>query len=102
MLRVIPLDRDASGGAVTDGSVDALARACDAVVLRASGLPDTLVYWKDVPKIEVDSHVTPGDAQDHALLLEEFGARIYLARSALTRVSAPTWRLPFHDCGSDR
>jgi hypothetical protein len=77
-FRALPLDRDYREWAVGEGPDDSPlppARACDAVVLRATGLPDTVVYWQGGTKDEVDEDVSLGETTgSSAVLLESLGA----------------------------
>lgn len=73
-------------------------RLCDVVLLRAPGLADTVVFWNDVPKTEID--VLHPELGAHAVLAEELGDRIAIARPDVARLWTVVAGPPSATCGS--
>jgi hypothetical protein len=52
-------------------------RVCDAVLLRAPGLDDTVLFWNDVPKVGIDQYGGMPAETAHVVLLEQVGERLF-------------------------
>ncbi|MBX3193116.1 MAG: hypothetical protein KF819_39395 [Labilithrix sp.] len=69
------------------------ARACDAVVIRVEGLPDTAVFWNEIGKCEIDARsVDKRDA--HAVHLEQLGDALLIEGTPLLDVWPVDFALP--------
>lgn len=67
-------------------------RACDAVIIRIAGMPDTAVFWNRVSK--VDSTDGADRADPHALQLEQFGESLVIEGTTLLDTWPVEWPLP--------
>jgi hypothetical protein len=100
-LEPMPLDLDWSGDDA-DGEprvppTDA-ARVCDAVVLRAPGLEDTVLFWNDVPKVEVDRYGGIPRERAHVLYLEQVGEQLFAERPSVAQAWPASFTLPEAAC----
>jgi hypothetical protein len=59
---------------------------CDAVVLRAAGMDDTLVFWHDIAKQEVRIDPEIHSFEPGGLYIEQVGERLVIERSEFVRV----------------
>lgn len=75
-LDLFPLDIDA-GYRLRGTPLPASHRACDAVLLRAPGLKDTVVFWNDVPQQELDTTSEIPDDTSHLVLIESVGRQLF-------------------------
>jgi hypothetical protein len=50
-------------------------RVCDAVLLRAPGLDDAVLFWNDVPKVSIDQSGGAPEETAHVVYLEQVGER---------------------------
>jgi hypothetical protein len=71
---------------------------CDAVLLRAPGLDDTIVFWNDVPKVEVDQYGGVPDDDAHVVYLEAVGDRLFAERPSVAQTWTPAFSPPATDC----
>jgi hypothetical protein len=98
--RVAPLDRNwwALDAAPDGGVSTAIDPPCDAVIIRVTDLPDTLLTWQQPGYVDVNDSphdTSAGDALDpHGIYLERAGDRIYAAGSALIASRPATIVLP--------
>jgi hypothetical protein len=87
-LEPVPLDLDWSGEDA-DGERRVpppdSARVCDAVVLRAPGLDDTVLFWNDVPKVEIDRFGGIPREQAHVLYIEQVGQQLFAERPSIAQ-----------------
>lgn len=74
------------------------ARICDAVLLRAEGLDDTIVFWNDVPQAELVEVAGPPKDEAHLVYLERVGERLVVARPDVATAWAAGFRLPSARC----
>ncbi|AKU99067.1 hypothetical protein AKJ09_05731 [Labilithrix luteola] len=91
----VPLDsdwRDASDKSNHPDAGTLPARACDAVIVRIAGMPDTAVFWNQISK--VDSTDRADRADPHALLLEQVGELLVIQRTSLLDTWSVEWTLP--------
>lgn len=63
-------------------------RTCDAVLLRAQGLDDVVLFWSKVTKVRLDRVIRTGDDDAHLVYLEKAGP--YLVASPPAAVQAFT------------
>jgi hypothetical protein len=96
----MPLDFDLSSS--TDGdwkpSPAGFERVCDAVLLRGPGLDDTVVFWNDVPKIEIDQYAGPPDETAHVMYLEQLGERLFAASPDVGQAWPAAFSVPEATC----
>ncbi|HYJ08231.1 MAG TPA: hypothetical protein VEX18_04465, partial [Polyangiaceae bacterium] len=97
----MPLDLDWSGDDA-DGEPRVpppdSARVCDAVVLRAAGLEDTVLFWNDVPKVDVDRYGGIPRERAHVLYLEQVGEKLFAERPSVAQVWPASFSLPEAAC----
>jgi hypothetical protein len=73
------------------------------VVVRIPRMPDTVVFWNQVAKVEVDrTRNTPVGDERHAAYVEAFGTRLLLSSPELAQVWPADFSLPIADCGASR
>ena len=100
-LEPMPLDLDWSGDDA-DGEPRVpppdSARVCDAVVLRAAGLEDTVLFWNDVPKVEIDRFDGIPREHAHLLYLEQVGEQLFAERPSVAQVWPASFSLPEAAC----
>lgn len=87
-LEAAPLDWDWTGDETT-GTPRVIPpgpeRPCDAVLLRAEGLEDTVLFWSGVRKRELDRYSRVRDDDAHLVHLEKAGKRLFAAPPAAAR-----------------
>ena len=74
------------------------ARKCDAVLLRAKGLTDTILFWNDVPKAEIIEVTTLPRDDAHLVYLEQVGNKLVAARPDVAQAWSAAFELPRADC----
>jgi hypothetical protein len=99
-LQPLPLDLDWS---VPEGLEPRLPppgseRACDAVLLRAPGLDDTVLFWNDVPKVSIDQYGGMPDDPAHIVLLEQVGDRLFAGGPDVGQIWPATFSVPQATC----
>lgn len=96
----MPLDLDWSSDEESEPHVPAAGseRVCDAVLLRAPGLDDTVVFWNDVPKVEIDKYGGIPPETGHVVFLEQLGERLFAARPDLGQAWPADFSVPEADC----
>jgi hypothetical protein len=93
--RVMPLDRGwistmnyGQGPPEPDGIAGTGPQPrCDAVIVRAQGLRDTLLAWNGLEAVDTLDPPQLGSAQPHAVYLESVGDDRYLGRSPLVQAA---------------
>jgi hypothetical protein len=77
-LEPVPLDLDWSAHGKSKPRVPPAGseRVCDAVLLRAPGLDDTVLFWSDVPKVGIDKYGGMPNETAHVVYLEQVGDRL--------------------------
>jgi hypothetical protein len=98
---LFPLDLDWSGeddqGEQREPATEA-KRVCDAVLLRADGLEDTVLFWNDVPKAKLhDAERLPADAA-HLVYVEQIGKRLVIARPDVAQAWSASFSVPRVTC----
>ena len=94
---ILPLDRgwkslgefgESGDFHIAHHDAGAIGPMCDAVLLRADGLRPVVVTWSGVSAIEFSGAERFGDnaADDHGLILERAGDRLFIMGTALLRV----------------
>jgi hypothetical protein len=73
-------------------------RVCDAVLLRAPGLDDTVLFWNDVPKVGIDRYGGMPTETAHVVYLEQVGDRLFAARPDVGQSWLATFSLPEATC----
>jgi hypothetical protein len=99
----VPLDQDWRAiDEPPDASPEAgTTRFCDAVLVRTPRMSDTVVFWNQVAKVEVDrTSNTPVGDQRHTAYVEQFGNRLLLSSPELAQVWLAGFTLPAADCGA--
>lgn len=73
-------------------------RECDAVLLRAPGLDDTILFWNDVPQdvINQSGGIPANDA--HVAYIEQVGKQLFIARPDISKAWLPNFSLPAASC----
>mgnify|MGYP001550380682 CR=1 FL=1 len=99
-LQPVPLDLDWSTD--DEGEVHTpppgSERVCDAVLLRAPGLEDTVLFWNDVPKVEVDGEGGISTDAAHLVYLEQVGDRLFAERPDVAQRWLASFTLPVATC----
>jgi hypothetical protein len=95
----LPLDLDwsAEGGPKLHVPPAGSERVCDAVLLRAPGLDDTVLFWNDVPKVIIDHGDVP-DETAHIVYLEQVGDRLFAAGPDVGQAWPATFSVPKATC----
>ncbi len=99
---IMPIDRvwwDLADVSYEDAATEP---ACDAVIARVTGLPDTLLTWLAVEDVDADSPVDESvhDHLDpHGIFIERAGARLFAAGSSLISAQPVEVALPDVACG---
>ena len=100
-LEPMPLDLDWTGkdadGEQRTPPPDS-ARVCDAVVLRAPGLDDLVLFWNDVPKVAIDRYGGIPREQAHVVYLEQVGERLFAERPSVAQAWPASFSLPEAPC----
>lgn len=96
----MPLDLDWSADGDEKPHVPPVGseRVCDAVLLRAPGLDDTVVFWNDVPKVEIDQYGGKPDETAHVVYLEQLGERLFAARPDVGQAWPAAFSVPEATC----
>lgn len=98
----MPLDFDLSSSA--DGrwkppvTPEGSERVCDAVLLRARGLDDTVVFWNDVPKVEIDQYDGEPGETARVMYLEQLGERLFAAGPEVGQAFPADFSVPKATC----
>jgi len=58
----LPLERSAALSAIGDPGTGTGLLRCDAVLVQADGLTDSVVFWKDLPTTSVDANIPSGES----------------------------------------
>ncbi len=99
--QIVPLDRNWTTIEDPDKGPAGPSLACDAVILRTDGLPDTLIFWRNIRQVRVPAPATSEvDVSDHGIYLERAGNRIYAAGTRLLLTQTVPFALPPFDCKS--
>jgi hypothetical protein len=102
-LEPVPLDLDWSADDKTgDARVPPAGskRACDAVLLRAPGLDDTVLFWNDVPKVGIDQFGGVPSDDAHVVYLERVGNRLFAERPDVGQTFPAGFVVPEASCGA--
>lgn len=99
-LEPVPLDLDwsADGDWMTHLPPAGSERVCDAVLLRAPGLDDTVLFWNDVPKVEIDRYGGIPNETAHVVYLEQVGERLFVARPDVGQAWPADFSVPEANC----
>jgi hypothetical protein len=88
-----------TGGGMPEPGSTGAEPACDAVVVRAPGLPDTLLSWQKLESVKADDPLNFLDElDDHAVYLERAGARLLAAGTRLITAMPATVVVPDLAC----
>lgn len=96
----MPLDLDWSSDETSEPHAPAAGseRVCDAVLLRAPGLDDTVLFWNDVPKVEIDKYDGIPPETAHVMYLEQLGERLFAAPPDVGQAWPAAFSVPAADC----
>jgi hypothetical protein len=99
-LEPVPLDLDwsARGGSKPRKPPAGSERVCDAVLLRAPGLDDTVLFWNDVPKVGIDRYGGMPAESAHVVLVEQVGDRLFAAGPDVGQTWPATFSVPEAAC----
>jgi len=99
---LIPLSRNWQDGDFPDAAgPGGPTPACDAVVLRARGLPDTLLFWHGLADIIIPTDLPDaGSLDDRGIYLERAGDRLFAAGSKLITSRTAPFALAAIDCAA--
>ncbi len=96
-FELLPLDVDGSERGSSDPPPRP-HRACDAVLLRAPGLQDTVVFWNDVPQLELESTEDIPEDPSHLVYLERVGRELFITPPAVGKSFLATSAPPATNC----
>jgi hypothetical protein len=99
-LEPVPLDLDwsAHGDSKPRMPPAGSERACDAVLLRAPGLDDTVLFWNDVPKVGIDQYGGMPAETAHVVTLEQVGDRLFAGGPDVGQTWPATFSVPEATC----
>jgi hypothetical protein len=99
-LEPVPLDLDwrAHGNSKPRLPPAGSARVCDAVLLRAPGLDDTVLFWHDVPKVGIDRYGGMPAEAAHVVSLEQVGDRLIAGGPDVGQTWPATFSVPEATC----
>jgi hypothetical protein len=109
-LTPFPLSQDWSGGWAHGLELRKSAQpdpaqvpACDAVLLRAEGLADTVLFWNGLTSVVVKTESFDWNELDpHAIYLEQAGPRLFAMESELVRAWPADFVVPDEACEGTR
>lgn len=100
-MELVPLDRNwraRDDDARNPEGKDQPDKECDAVVIRANGMRDTVVFWDRLSKTSVlarlGTMVDAKDLDEHALCLESFGESVVVESTPAIDAWPVEWTLP--------
>ena len=105
--RVLPIARSLVdlSDIFRDASPPAPDPPCDAVIVRARDLPDTLLVWQALQDVDIEGNESypagvPGHLDPHAIYVERAGDRLFAVGSPLITASTSPISLPPMSCAS--
>jgi len=73
-------------------------RVCDAVLLRAPGLEDTVLFWNDVQKVVIDRYGGLPDEAAHVVSLEQVDEHLFVGSPDVAQAWSATFSVPDATC----
>jgi hypothetical protein len=75
-------------------------RVCDAVLLRAERLDDTILFWNDIGSSEYDPYARTPPDEDHVVYLEQVGDRLFADAPKIVKAWQPSFKVSEASCGA--
>lgn len=74
------------------------SRPCEAVLLRASGLDDVVLFWNEVEQESILEYTVDAE-ESHLASIDRVGARLFISGPSVATVFAPGFVVPETSCG---
>lgn len=102
--RALPLDlhwsredHDETGVEGEEAPDAGARRACEAVLLRAKGLDDVVLFWNDLEETSIEEYAMLAD-EPRVAVVDRVGERLFIAGPSLATVFTPDFELPETPC----